>query len=397
MPEAIAEAPPAQVPVTAPVQQAPVSMSFVDKVRQAADSEPKKPAEAPKEEAKKVEVPKVEVKPPTETKKADVKMEEKKPVAEDAPLDWKTAPKHLRSAYEKAQAELKELKSKPAPKVDEAPEFKTLNEKFAQREKEYAELKKQHEEIEQALRYTDYEKSAEFQTKYQKPWVDTYQEGLKEVTGLSVPLDDGTTRKATKKEFDAIVTNPDTDAAIDMAGKLFNHPTREGVILRYREKFLAANKAMEDAKQEYRDKGVEIEKQTAAQRDEAFQQETALWQKSNREWVDKNPQWAKAEDGDDEGSKKLELGNKAADMAFGDTSKLDPEKRAKLFSDTRNRAAAFGYVTHKLEKATARITELESKLKEFEESEPGKGEIKKDIGGAPVEKTFAQKLAEAAR
>jgi hypothetical protein len=214
--------------------------------------------------------------------------------------------------------------------------------------------------------------------------VAAYQEGVAEFIDLSVPNEDGTTRKATKEEFDDIVTDPKLDSAIDKAEKLFQNATRANQALEHRRKFIAASRAMEAAKAEYRTKGAEMEKR-----------EQSLWENHNKEWTEKNPQWTKADEGDDEGAKKLELGYKAADMAFADTSHLTPEKRAKLFADTRNRAAAFGHVAYKLEKASARVAELEEKLKAFEESEPGKGELKKDA--VVTEETFAQKLAKAAR
>lgn len=405
MADAIAEAPTA-APVTAPIaQQPPISMSFMDKVAAAADKpKPAAPAKEPAKETAKVEVPKVETKPDAKGEKkveAPTKEAAKAPdkkatdSVDESKIDWKSAPQHFRQSHERALAELKELKSKPAPKVDEIPEYKELSAKVAAKEKELAEIQKRAEELESTIRYVDYEKSPEFQSKYQKPWIDTYTEGLKEVTQLSVPLEEGGTRKATKKEFDAIVTNPDVDSAIEMAEKLFNNATRANVVLDYRKRFLAANKAMEDAKREYREKGVELEKQTNAQREEARRQEIALWEQSNKDWAEKNADLVKVEEGDEDGAKAFELGNKAADMAFGDTSNLDPAKRAKLFSDTRNRAAAFGVVKHKLTKAEARIAELEEKLKGYEDSVPAGGEQKKD---APVaEETFAQRLQKAAR
>lgn len=405
MAEATIAAPaPVTTPVTAPAApQPPVSMSFVDKVAAAADKPKTAPAKERDKETAKADVPKVEnppeIKPDKKVdapaKAAATTPDKKVDETDDSKIDWTKSPAALRKAHERALAELAELRSRSAPKVDELPEYKELSAKVAAKEKEFEEIKKRAEALEETIRYVDYEKSPEFQQKYHKPWVDAYNEGVTEATKLSVPLEDGTTRKATRKEFDDIVTDPDLDSAIDKAEKLFQNATRANQVLDYRKKFIAATRAMEDAKAEYRTKGSEMEKQAAAQRSEMLKQETALWEQHNKEWTEKNPQWTKADEGDEEGAKKLALGYKAADMAFGDTSHLSPDKRAKLFADTRNRAAAFGHVAHKLEKTLARVTELESKLKEFEQSEPGKGDVKKD---APVtEKTFAQKLAEAAR
>lgn len=392
-------------------------MSFVDKVAAAAD----KPKVAPAKEAAKA--PDKQNEKPAEVKqvgkvdngaKGNDKLPEVKPAdkavekrvvdVDDSKIDWSKSPGELRKAHERTVAENKELRakleSKSTPKVDEIPEYKELSAKVQAKEKEYAELKQKADALEETIRYVDYEKSPEFQQKFQKPWVDAYQEGVAEATRLSVPnVDatgekDGTTRKLTKEEFDSIVTDPDLDSAIDKAEKLFQNATRANQVLEYRKRFISATKAMEDAKKEYRTKGAELEKQTAAQRAEQQKMEQELWTKHNKEWAEKNPQWVTPDEGDDEGAKKLELGKKAADLAFADTSHLDPEKRAKLYADTKNRAAAFGHVAHKLTKAEARITELEAKLKEYEESVPAGGAPKLD---APVaEETMKQKIANAA-
>lgn len=387
-------------------------MSFVEKVAAAAEKPKAAPAkEAPKEAAK-VEVPKtdkpadnkVEKKVEALAKAAATAPDKKTVEVDDSKNNWESAPAPFRKAHEKTVLENKELRAKLEAKtnVDEIPEYKELSAKVAAKEKEFAELKQKADALEETIRYVDYEKSPEFQSKYHKPWVDAYTEGVTESTKLSVPnVDsvtgekDGTTRKLTKEEFDSIVTDPDLDSAIDKAEKLFQNATRANQVLDYRKRFIAAQRAMETAKAEYRTKGVELEKQTAAQRAEALKQEQELWTKHNKEWAEKNPQWVTADEGDEEGAKKLELGRKAAELAFGDTSGLDPEKRSKLYADTKNRAAAFGHVAHKLTKAESRIAELEAKLKEYEESEPGRGELKKDA--PPTEKTFAQKLQEAAR
>lgn len=401
MPEsAIAEAP-VTTSVTAPAApQPPISMSFVDKVKAAATPEVKLP---PAKEAAKVEVAKPIIKADEiTTGKVVVDKSENKAAAkeaakpDDAKFEWKTAPEQFRKSHEKTLARLRELESKAAPKVDEAPEFKALSERVAAKEKEFSELQKRAEELEQTIRYVDYEKSPDFKEKFHKPWVDAYQEGVTEATKLTVVnfnadgLEEGR-RKLTTKEFDSIVTDPDLDSAIDKAEKLFQNATRANQVLEYRKRFIAATKAMEAAKSEYRTKGQEIEKQTAAQRAEQHRAERELLVKHNKEWADKNPQWVTPDEGDDEGAKKLELGQKAADLAFSDTSHLGPEKRARLYADTKNRAAAFGHVAHKLTKAEARITELEARLKEFEDSEPGKGELKADA--AVAEESFAQRLA----
>lgn len=405
MPE-IAEAPPAAAPVTAPPAEpkAPISMSFVDKVAAAGKDNTKPPAkEAPKDEKQTdvKEAPKgdkglKETPKPVDTRNTDNgdKSNEKKLADVDAKIEWKTAPEQFRKSHEKTLARLKELESKSSPKVDELPEYRELSAKVAAKEKEYAELQSRYNQVEEAIRYADFEKSPEFQEKYVKPWHEAWNTGVRDGTGFSVPNEDGTTRKASQKEIADIIGQPDEDTAIEMAEKLFQNPLRSGKVLKLRDEFVMAQKKMDQVKAEYRTKGADLEKQTASQRAEIMKQYNETLERHKKEWVEKNPQWMKSEEGDDEGAKKLELGIKAADLAFSDMSNLSPDQAAKLVADTRNRAAAFGHVAHKLTKSEARVAELEAKLKEYEESEPGKGELKAD---APVaEETMDQKILKAA-
>jgi hypothetical protein len=82
-------------------------------------------------------------------------------------------------------------------------------------------------------------------------------------------------------------------------------------------------------------------------------------------------------DGDQEGNQKLAKGYELADRAFTENpfaAGLTPDQRKAIVSRhavVRNRCAAFGRLTHDLEKSTARIAKLESELSKFKGSEPG--------------------------
>lgn len=405
MEAATAEAPLTAAPVTAPPDAQPaIPMSFVDKVAAAGKDIAKPPAkEIPTDAKKTADDPSAQKSSPkAEAPKGglDAKLPESSAVkkaveVDDSKIDWKTAPKHFQQAHDKLLAKVKEFESKSTPKADELPEYKELKEKVTAKEKEYAELQTRYKEVEEAIRYADFEKSPEFQRDYVKPWHEAWNKGVRDGAGFSVPNEDGTMRKASQKEIADIIAQPDEDTAIEMAEKLFQNPLRAGKVLKLREEFATAQQKMDQVKAEYRTKGTEIEKQTASQRAEMRKQYDSLVETHKKEWAEKNPQWMKPDEGDEEGAKKLELGIKAADLVFSDMSNLSHEQAAKLVADTRNRAAAFGHVAHKLEQRDARIAELEAKLKEYEESEPGKGELKAD---APVaEETFAQRLAKAVK
>lgn len=298
-------------------------------------------------------------------------------ITDDTPAE-KMAPAALRSAYDKLKKELKEIRGKTASDPKEHPEFKSLSEKVAAKEKEYAELQKRANDLEETIRYVDYEKSSEFQEKYYKPYVATWRTAAQEIAKLSVPNEDGTTRKATIEDLQSIVSEPDTERALDMAEKLFGNATKANYVINHRDRIIAASQAQEEAKAEYKEKGAALSKQSEAHRAEATKQETELWESNNKAWQEKHKDFLAVEDGDEKGKEALDLGVKAADMAFGDTSSMTLQQRAKLYSDTRNRAAMYGVVSHKLTKAQEHIKALEAQIAEYEQSGPGKGATKGD-------------------
>jgi len=112
-------------------------------------------------------------------------------------------------------------------------------------------------------------------------------------------------------------------------------------------------------------------------------------------WADKNPQFTKPAEGDTKAAELIELGSKAADMAFGDTSTLSPQQRTKLYAETRNRAAMFGHVAHKLEQTTKQVEALTAELAKYKASTPGKGTVPAGEKKSPT--TMAERIDALAR
>lgn len=400
MPEAPAVAAPAAPAVgNPPGFSAPESPSiFADIDRAGApdlQDEKPKPAKIVAKDPPK-DTPKDSVVPPKEVSKDAVKdapKDTKPSVDEDSPD--KMAPKQLRDAYTKLKQKLKDYESKPPSNPLDHPDFKSLNAKHEALTKELEAKAKAAEDLENKIRFLDYEQSGEFLEKYHKPYVETWKSAMDQVSKLSIPKEDGSFRKATLDDFSAIVSEPDTERALQLAEDLFQNATKANYAIGWREKIISASQAQEQAKAEFRDKGAAISKQAAEEQSKQAKMESEMWKTNVKAWAEKNPNFVTPDDGDAKGRELFDLGSKAADIAFSDTSHLSSEQRSKLYADTRNRAAAFGLVAHKLEKANSTIEDLKAKLAEYEESGPGSGEAKRD--SAPGEETMEQKIDRAAK
>lgn len=343
-----------------------------------ATPETPKPAEVPDKPAEKpVEKP---VNKPVEVK-ADPKPGDKQPV---------TAPE-LRKAYETLKAEhailKKEHETFKTAKPVEDPEKKQLSEKVASYEKRLAQL-------DETLRFTNYEKSEEYKSKYLQPFHDAFAAARKKVASLDVversqEVEDPNTgektakimqkgRPATENDFDQLCSIPDDRQARQYAKQMFGEDA--AIAMNHREKVLELNETRQKALDEYQKTGAEREKQhaelTAKQRAEL----SSAWEQTNKAALEKFPAWFAPIAGDVEGNDLLEKGMAMADRAFGDTSKIPPGDLVKLHAAIRNRAAGFGRQVLLNKRLSAKVTELEKQLKEIQESAPGAGE------GGPAKK-----------
>lgn len=293
----------------------------------------------------------------------------------------------LSRELENTRKELEARKSQ-IPSVAEHPEYKTL----AQRAEAAA---KRAAELEDAIRYVDFTKSSEFTEQYQKPYEAAANNAAARAVQLKVTNEDGTRRNLTADEFWQIVSIGDEDDAIEAAGKLFGEgSTKAAALIERRNEVIHANRIVEQAKEKYRREGVERGKK--AQADWETQQRAAVEQAAGRstrfkqlnvegEAHEKLQDVFKAADGDAEGAALLASGRHHADRAFNGGAALKegetpwtPEELLAHHSVVRNRAGAFPYAVRQLRAATAKVAELEAKLKAYAKSEPGGGETRGD-------------------
>lgn len=349
----------------------------------------KKPDETPKPpENKAPETPKPGDKPPD-------KPSDKAPV---------TAPE-LRKAYDTLKTEHAKIKSEfenfkkatSTPKED--PEKKALQEKLSVAEKRLGEL-------DETLRYTNYERSPEFRDKYQKPYEDAYVAGRKKVATLDVEeraieTEDPATgekskkviqeaRPATEADFDRLMQITDDRQARQLAKQLFGADAP--IAMAMREKVVELSQAGQSAIENYKKEGAAREKQAQEMTTRQKAEINAAWTQLNKAIVEKHPHLFAPVEGDDEGNALLEKGFAFVDRAFGeDAAKIPPQELVKIHSQIRNRAAGFGRQVLINKRQAAEIKELKAQLEELQRSEPGGGD-----GGRPKPDEDAGKYGEAA-
>lgn len=252
-------------------------------------------------------------------------------------------------------------------------------------------MKRRAMELEDEIRYVNYSKSAEFQQKYQEPYNKAWQRAMSELSEISVQdPSTGETRAVEAGDMLQLVNMP-LGQARDVAEQMFGKFADD--VMTHRKEIRSLYEAQAAALDEAKKMGATREQMRMAQFQE-FQQKTAklvgeVWQKANDSAVkdEKFGKYFNPVEGDDEGNAKLEKGYALVDKAFSENPfapNLKPEERQAIIrrhAAVRNRAAAFGRLTTQVEKAQARIAELERELKQYKGSEPP------TAGGAPATAT----------
>jgi hypothetical protein len=136
-----------------------------------------------------------------------------------------------------------------------------------------------------------------------------------------------------------------------------------------------------EAEADYKKNGAEKHRQQTEQMTQRQREIAGIFDRQAKEAVEKYPRLFKAIEGDTQGNELLERGFARADAAFGGVLKgadgnpvrLSPPELAALHAEIRNKAGGFDRAIHLLSQRNLRIKELEKKLKQYEDSEPGAG------------------------
>lgn len=321
-------------------------------------------------------------------------VEATKPVA-TAPAAPDTGPvkaPELRAAYAKVKSrvaelekQLNEVKAKPI----EDTERKTFTDQIL-------DLNKKLEEASGKLKSVAWEQSDEYRKQFEQPFIDAWQEGVQQTTTLTVTTPDGSQRKGTSDDFQAIMAEPDNERAAAQATEMFG--PNAFYVLSQRRELQKLNNARNKALTEYRatvNERLKTEQEASTKAQKEAEERKVQWltkfKALNEEAVAKYPDWFAPLEGDEEGNKLLEKGFRDTDAAFNGNG-LTPEQTLRLHSATRNKAAAFGRLVHRVKQRDTRISELEKELADIRESTPGAGQVSGEASEAPKRLTFEQEL-----
>lgn len=320
-------------------------------------------------------------KPAPETKPAETKPAASKP-ATAAPVgetqQFKTN-KELREAYEKTKTERDALNREASElrKQIDAAKKAGATEAEARLKQELEALKKERDDLDTKVRFTDYSQSAEFKRTYIEPLARVWKEVLSEIKDVKIQSEDGE-KEATAEHIQALVRMPMVVAA-RQAREWFGDAAPE--FMRYRKAILDGTAARDNALEEWRTKGSEMAAQQQRQSEERSKTIIGRFDSEIDGLRKSMPDVFVANDKDSEEQGYFKRGNDIVAIAFrgeglkdGMTQEQRQDAIVRAQANVAAKASSFGVVVHRWRKAEAQIEELKKKLAEYETTEPGHGD-----------------------
>lgn len=347
-----------------------------------AEKAPEKPVEKP--------VEKPEDKPAEAAKPADAKPADSKTVE-----TWKSLKQSVkteRARAETAEARVRELESNRVPDQERS----TLTQRMDT-------LQKENEQLQNRIRFKDYESSSEFQTKYHKPYLAAVDSAMRDLK--SIPVTDratGQQRAAEQTDLFEVVNSlmaNDLPGARQRAKEIFGEEDARDVLemaKKVRDIGFSRWQALQD---EEKNGATRVQQQSEQFKRQALaiqQENDILWKQANETVINnpKDPELREflkpkvAAEGKEltpdeiKHNERLERGFKLAHETFASIDSL----RRKLLSSTKEeradaakrlavvtaRCAGFGVVRAWGQAGWARAKTAESKLSGYEQSEPSR-------------------------
>lgn len=293
-------------------------------------------------------------------------------VTKKAVNPWKLVDEY-KEARKKAEAEVAELRKL-------VPNEKVRKEEMERFQRAEARAK----ELEEEMRYVNYQKTQEFQEKYQKPYEKAWKVAMDDLRELSVTDSEGNSRPLQPQDMLELVNMPLAKAR-EQAKALFGD--FEDDVMAHRKEIRQLADRQAEALAEAKKSGEVRERE----RRELFERQSSqfhkfiseTWEAANKEAMEheKFGKLFQPEEGDDEGNERLKKGFELVDKAFAENPadpNLTTEQRVaviKRHAAVRNRAAAFGRLRYQNEKLAKKVSDLEAKLKQYESSTPSPSSV----------------------
>lgn len=287
-------------------------------------------------------------------------------------VEPKTIPE-VRRAYETFKTENQTLKAEAAELRRQIDAAKQAGDDTKALRDELAGITKERTELADKIRFLNYRESGEFQEKYQKPLQTAWEAALTDIDGMVMDREDGTQEKVTATHLTQLLQMPAGQAAA-AAAKMFGPAAPE--ILAHRRAIIGLQKASESALTEWKTKGSELSAAQERHHQESMSNRITSFNKGITDARETMPDIF-GRPKDPEAAALFDKADKLVALAFkgeGLDAGLTPDQQsARIVSAQASlaaRAASFGPTRHALNKANARVSELEQKLKAYEASEP---------------------------
>jgi hypothetical protein len=284
------------------------------------------------------------------------------------------------NGYKKAsqfEKELTELRTKYGQLETEHPKTQAEKTQLATR---LAQVEKAIAEKESVIKFLNYEKSQDYQDKYQKPYQDAVRSAYSDVKELTItevdpngqPDADGKRptreRAATAEDFEAIYQLP-LGAATKAANERFG--AAASIVLNHRAAIRKMAQSAVMALEDWKKTSKEREEKEATETTQRNDFVARTWEKVNTDLATKYPdQFAEVKD-DVDGNAALQKGFNLADDFFNNRSRRTLEQNIIFDAQVRNRLANYPRLLQQVRKAKADLEQANKDLTELRGSGPG--------------------------
>lgn len=298
---------------------------------------------------------------------------------------WKLAD-HYKKSLIKTQAELAELRSDPG----KHPEFKAVSEKIKA-------LEARNSELEEEMRYTNYQKHPEFIERYQKPYQEAWSRAVSGLKGLQLQQANPESGEIVAREITpqdiAAFAGMDAAAARQHIKALLPDPSDASEVRAYVDKIRDLAITQQSALNEQRKVAGDREKtrnEEGARLNREFSEEISQTFKQHVAEASQKYEFLRPIEGDDDHNAALERATKLVDDALHQrpTPKMSKDERAaavKKHAAVRMRAIAYSPLKLQNTKLKVQISELQKSLDGYKSSEPGAGGGGAGKGTVPVD------------
>ena len=290
----------------------------------------------------------------------------------------------FRKRYEETKTQLTSKETEIATLKAQIAEARRNGEETVRKQlsEELEQVKKERAEDQRRLMLVDYKESNEYKSRFVEPLKATWKEVDEHIAGVKITMPDGSEVDAKREHISTLLQLPFAQAATK-AHEWFG-PAMANAIMADRNALVKIYKESSAAVKEFTEKGQQWRQKQAEESEQRSTRVVQEYETARQEIIKKSPQLFTPNEKDAEELGYHNKGSKLVDAAFKGIGfeDMDDERRsvalAKAQAAVASRAASFGVVVHRLLKSESRVAELEAKLKEFEESEPGAGSTTAD-------------------